>query len=315
MIEIAIPLSYNKEYIYDIVDIINSGKYSYNKEYKISSFFGSFNNCIWNGGRSNRDKIFSLNDIKNEIEKLNNNDFSIFYTFSNRLILKEEQLKDKLGNYLLSIANNSKNGVIITSDFFYNYIKKNFPKMKTVYSVTNNNIDIDSFNNFSKIYDDLVLDFRLLKNENALNNIEQKNKTIILLNDMCNTNCKMLNKHTLLISNFNINYKDGLKFKYKCIKKENIKTYKEEIEYFIKKLKNEDMNLSFLKKEDINKFIINGFSKFKLSARGTENEVLVFYLFYYFIKEENYKIIIEYLKNKYTGIDFDFILEALNETK
>ena len=108
-----------------------------------------------------------MEECEKEIKTLNKLGFQIFYTFSNRLILKKH-LKNKLGNYLLQIANDERNGVIIGSKVFYSFLKKEYPKFKTVYSITNNNLNIDSYNKLSNKYDELVLDFRLIKNKENL---------------------------------------------------------------------------------------------------------------------------------------------------
>lgn len=314
MINFVIPISYGKQFVLDLVKIINSGEYSFNKDYKIVGFFGSFNNCIWNGGRLNSDSIISLEECEKEIKTLNKLGFQIFYTFSNRLILKKH-LKNKLGNYLLQIANDERNGVIIGSKVFYSFLKKEYPKFKTVYSITNNNLNIDSYNKLSNKYDELVLDFRLIKNKKNLNKLKQKNKIVIILNDVCNINCKIIEKHTIFISYSNIN---NLKFSSRCVfRKTNIHSYKDEIKFFVDNLNGiNSEQINFIRKEEVYDFYIkNGFTNFKISSRGSENEVLLFFMFYYFIKNEKYLEVITKLKEKYTTLDFDFIFEALNEIK
>lgn len=42
MINFVIPISYGKQFVLDLVKIINSGEYSFNKDYKIVGFFWFF---------------------------------------------------------------------------------------------------------------------------------------------------------------------------------------------------------------------------------------------------------------------------------
>ena len=125
--------------------------------------FGGIN-CLWHGGRFIQ-KEYSLDEIENTISLYNTKGIPCRFVFSNHKITKED-LNDKLSNDILDIlSKNELNGVIISSDLLYEYIRNKYPKMKIVCSViktcveTNNwiNETPELYNSLCEKYDFVVL--------------------------------------------------------------------------------------------------------------------------------------------------------------
>lgn len=80
------------------------------EDVKISAVYGSFPNCIWNGGRANYGAI-NRPIMQQTIEELNKRGIAVRYTFTNPL-LEEKHMSDVYSNICLELADNGKNEVL-----------------------------------------------------------------------------------------------------------------------------------------------------------------------------------------------------------
>ena len=244
------------------------------KDYNISAVFGSFENSIWNGGRVNdRSLNLSFQQMKKFINLANENELSVRYTFTNSFI-NERFLNDEISNKLMDIANNGMNGVIVNSPLLFNYLKSKYPNFHYVYSTTNCTLDAEGYNNNYDIYDILVLDWRVNKNIDFLNNLKKIDKIEILINNTCPIACKNVKNHYINTDIKNL-YFDKFKIPpYPCLMK---KTYRQLFEkykqhfyadfsIFLECLKAKANPL--FSREELNEYISKGFNKFKISGRS-----------------------------------------------
>ena len=293
--------------------IMKENQSLFNKDYKISVFYGSFENSIWNGGRANKPFDISFDDIKNNIDLINQNGISVRYTFTNSLI-KSNHLNDQISNKLMELANNGMNGVIVASEDLYNYLKEKYPNFHYVYSITNCSLNIEDYNKAYDKYDTLVLDQRLNKNIDFLKKLKGKEKIEILINHFCPINCPNIKKHYLSYSIYNLY---NIKENYNCLlekdtfkvinylKEKNIDTKLIDYYLFLKALKKG--NESLITREELKWYINNGFNKFKISSRHIAYECIILIYVYYFSKEGCSNKIFDILKNTKFGKYSEFV--------
>lgn len=146
---------------------------------------------LWNGGRKGEINL-SLLDIEKYIEQMNSIQVPCFTTFTN-YFLTEESLNDELGNSILDIlSQNTNNGVIISNDTLYNYIKKNYPSLKTKCSVLKSTYEnyTHNINWYKRMLDkfDVVVTHPDLP-FNLYEELPEKSRIEILVNELCRKNC------------------------------------------------------------------------------------------------------------------------------
>ena len=101
---------------------------------EIGSIYGAPADCIWGGGRAG----FGENDPKEVLALMQEYGVSARLTFSNSL-LKEKHLSDRKCNALCALLEENKdvqNGVIVHSDLLLEYLKKHYPHLYFVSSIT-----------------------------------------------------------------------------------------------------------------------------------------------------------------------------------
>lgn len=178
--------------------------------------------CIWNSGRVLRHLMCDAEEIRTaglEYEKRN---IAMYYTFTN-LNLREEHLKDALGNALLTFATNhnptKRNAVIMASDVLYDYVRKEFPTLRTVSSIlkiTNGGGKgkIDVYKRLAEQYDEVMVHPDDVLNDDLLEKIEDKERHILLVNEYCIRHCPLRAFHYSSLSAMALDFLgyDGTEF-------------------------------------------------------------------------------------------------------
>ena len=257
----------------------------------IGGIYDSFPGCEWNGGRIKLES-YSLptqSNIINTIKYFNQLNIPCCFTFSNNLINKED-LDDVIGNFILKIAYNNINQIILSNDLLKEKIKKEYPNYKLISSTTKilNNINLLENELKNEDYYLVVPDISL-NNTDELFNISQPQKCEILLNDTCFGKCPYRKDHYIHID--------------KTIKKQNVEKYI--CQYQTLKRKNFyellESNPSHITKEKLyGTYIEKGFNNFKIVGGRECNdfEILEFYLYYMakpeFINTIRYNILREF---------------------
>ncbi|MDR0919915.1 MAG: hypothetical protein LBM93_11855 [Oscillospiraceae bacterium] len=248
---------------------------------RVASVYGDFPLSLWNGGRIEEVAI-DPKIYPKIIEDFNSWGVPIRYTFTNPLIT-EEHLDDKYCNYLLKIAHNGLNEVIVVSPILEEYIRKNYPKYPVVSSTCKHIEDKDELlAELKKDYKMVVLDYNLNNQFDFLETIEEKDKCEFLCYEVCIPNCPRRHEHQNNIGQNSINYinhlKTGEKFTpipFHCDNGEKYSLY-DVLDY-----------PTVITPEGIfDKYVPMGFSNFKLESRATEIIALADFYAYYLAKPE-----------------------------
>ena len=257
------------------------------KDTNISAVYGTFFNSKWNGGRGSKPKKVNYKEAYLFIKQMNELGISVRFTFTNPLIT-EKELDDNIGNTLMKLGNNGMNGVIVASDILFKYLKKKYPRFHFIASTTKCLLNIEDYTND---YDITVLDYRLNKNENFLNNIEDKHKIEILVDELCPISCKYRKQHYENIGKFNLGYKNVCCY---CLDPKN--NLIENIDF----QKNKEVHSeTVLTNEEIDSLYSKGFNKFKLLGRFlADKKFIINSYIYYLIKPECKKIVEKVFKKE-----------------
>lgn len=189
-----------------LVESMNNHAEWYCDNIKIASFFGSFPNAIWNGGRCEFGKI-DLPRFEDIVGIVNSLGIAIRYTFTNCLI-KEEHLSDEYCNRLMSICNNGMNEILVNSPLLESYLRTNYPRFKYILSTTSLTRGIQAINEACNNYDLVVADYRDVRNNTFLEGITSREKVEILLNEACLLDCIYRGPHYEDISRSQLNSND-----------------------------------------------------------------------------------------------------------
>lgn len=242
------------------------------------AFYGSFNNAIWQGGRSMIGMQPSPLYIEDTIHKINDAGVAVRFTYTNSLI-EESHLNDTLCNLTMELANNGMNEVLVNSPILEKYLRANYPNFKYILSTTACERNVDKINEATKKYDLVVIDFRDNKNKSFLEKIEDKDKIEILVDEICPATCRFRKKHYEIISN--VCCLQGNLAEDKCME-----TNKQTIKNFYESLKvNASTGLTC--EEIYGDYLSMGFRNFKLEGRKVKPLFVFESLIYYLVKSES----------------------------
>ena len=229
--------------------------------------------CTWNSGRVLKHLMRDAEEIRAaglEYEKRN---IAMYYTFTN-LNLKEEHMKDPLGNAMLVFAGNhnptKRNAVIMASDALYNHVRKEYPKLRTVSSIlkiTNGGGKgkLDVYKRLADQYDEVMVHPDDVLNYDLLEKIEDKERHILLVNEYCIRHCPLRPYHYSSLSDMSLDYfgYDGSDFD----KRQNTNGCKD----MGTLLTHEKHSVLALTTAEIKRLRDMGFRHFKMQGRGHAN--------------------------------------------
>lgn len=240
------------------------------------TFYDMPNNCVWNGGRINRD--ITLTD--NIIETYNKYHHGICLGFTNSVIL---DVGDVTGNKLLEqVASQNPHklhGVVLMSETLRRHIRKNFPDLKLTYSITGHpTTDQLNFEGYYKEleakYDVIVPKYSHLKQ--VLELLEagklDGSKYEILVNDNCNVTCQFYSEHFAQISHMNSTH-------HKPWEEVHDQSYQVEIKPKTKIIqKTGNCVQDNIKYDTLRRFRDAGVTHFKISGRDLEDDSFEYFL-------------------------------------
>lgn len=247
---------------------------------KISSVFGNFHYCPWDGGRN---FLYYSQQTKEDIQRISKiyNDCGIplRLVFTNPAIQLDD-LDNRYCNMILRELNNGMNEVCVNSDLMENYIRENYPDYKIISSTTKRiTSPSEALKEIEKDYFQICLDYDLNHNIEFLESIpkENRNKIEFLSNAICRPGCPIRKQHYFYTG---ASQRTWLKEKYDihpgCNIKENV-THPSKL--------GKENNLSL---EDIEKYNKMGFKYFKLEGRTLPSATVLGCYLYYFVKPEAY---------------------------
>ncbi len=168
----------------------------------------------WNSGRVLPHLLRSGDEIELCIKSWLERKVAIDLTFSNPF-LTEEHLKESLGNSLLEVLERlnptRENGVIMSSDILYSHVKKNYPKIKTVSSILKVTMEkgggkLDYYKGLADLYDKVMIHPNDNANYKLLEQLEDKNRYEIIVNENCARQCAIRHKHYESLSKTALNF-------------------------------------------------------------------------------------------------------------
>lgn len=245
---------------------------------KVSSVFGNFQYCIWDGGRNfahyNQASEEEILDIK---EAYNHFLVPVRFVFTNP-ILEKKHLDDRFGNLCLEIFHDNKNEIVVNSPLMEDYIREKYPKYKIVSSTTKRITNPDKFIEELKNpdYYQVCLDYDLNKNMELINSIpkELRIKCEFLINAICPPHCPQRKEHYAKTGHAHLTYLRDRYQNDKCgITESSIHP----------SVLGKGNNFTI---EEVNQYHDLGYRYFKLEGRTLQSlDVLLMYC-YYMIKPE-----------------------------
>lgn len=161
---------------------------------EIASFFGTFPQSLWNGGR-NASGTTKLKFAEHAIKSFNNAGIPLRFTFTNP-VLEKKHLKDKFCNDVMKLADNGMNEVIVFSPILEEYIREKYPNFKLTSSTCKRITDIEALTaELEKDYKLVVVDYDFNNKFDLLEKIPHKEKCELLINPCCNPECSMRSEH------------------------------------------------------------------------------------------------------------------------
>lgn len=245
---------------------------------RIASFYGTFKNTVWAGGRLSLGMMVSPIDMERTIHKINDAGIAARYTFTNNM-MEERHLNDTLCNLAMEIADNGKNEVLVNSPVLEKYLREQYPNFKFIQSITACQHSIEKINEATEKYDLVVIDFHDNRNMDFLEKIKNKNKIEILVDGLCPNSCNRSKEHYSNISRINC-LQGNANHEYSCL------INKESSKNFYKGLRQrKENNLTF---EEVYKdYFDMGFRHFKLVGRNEFSFYVLESLVYYLVKPEH----------------------------
>lgn len=229
--------------------------------------------CEWNSGRVLTQLIRTAEEIRTaglEYEKRN---IAVYTTFTN-LYLEEKHMKDRLCNAMcvfLSRHNpTGRNAIIAASDVLRQHIRQEYPALKLVSSIlkiTNGGGKgkIDVYKKLAEEYDEVMVHPDDVLNYDLLEQIEDKERHILLVNEYCIRNCPLRPLHykTLSESAFNFLSYDSSEFE----KRQSTNGCQD----LMTLLTDPKRSVLCLNTPEIQRLRDMGFRHFKLQGRGHNN--------------------------------------------
>ncbi len=159
--------------------------------------------CAWNSGRVLKHLLREAEEMRAAGLEYEQRGIAMYLTFTN-LLLREEHLKDPLGNALCTFATNhnptGRNAVILASDLLRDHIRREFPKLRLVSSILKITTErgkgkLDVYRRLADEYDEVMVHPDDALNYPLLEQLEDKERHIVLVNEYCIRNCPLRGLH------------------------------------------------------------------------------------------------------------------------
>lgn len=164
--------------------------------------------CEWNSGRVLTQLIRTAEEIRTAGLEYEQRNISVYTTFTN-LYLEEKHMKDRLCNAMCTFFSRhnptGRNAVIVASEVLRQHIRKEYPTLKLVSSIlkiTNGGGKgkPDVYKQLAEDYDEVMVHPDDVLNYDLLEQIEDKERHILLVNEYCIRNCPLRPLHYKTLS-------------------------------------------------------------------------------------------------------------------
>lgn len=268
-----------------IADLIKSTPEYFREGFRIASFFGS-PAVKWNGGRMILGNFYP-DRAKAILDGYNSRGIPYRFTFTNPAVT-EPDLFDKDCNYLLNIADNGMNEVIVNSPLLENYIRQTHPQMKITSSTCKCIRGMDEVKEeLAKPYSLVVLDYNFNNDFEALEKLtpEERKRCELLINSVCMPNCPRRKEHYKYIGDVQIRINELREMSPEQRAAEDIREW--DCEYRVSNPFEVPPSKLRISADDVfGKYSEMGFENFKIEGRATNMMVLGESLVEYLAKPE-----------------------------
>ena len=159
----------------------------------VESLYGSFPNCLLNGGRTFVRERASAADIERTFCILEEYGVVPRLTFTN-MHATPEMLRDPYVDAIFSAAARHGGQVIAYADFVADYARERF-SMPTVLSTTREITDADELNRQLERYDYVVLNYNLNKRRDVIAAVKAPERLEVMVNEFCMPGCPRRAEH------------------------------------------------------------------------------------------------------------------------
>ena len=269
-IHFYVPDFYNNAPLYMLLaDFIEHIPQWFYDDFDIAAAYGSFPNCIWNGGRTSFGNV-DADTMEKVVTELNNRKIAVRHTFTNPLI-EEKHLNDIFANICLQTSDNGMNEVLVNTQVIEDYVRAYYPGFKIISSTTKCLKTVEDVEaELKKDYFLVVLDSSLNNNPDIFN-IEGRDRLEVLVDHACQVDCPNRTAHYNDVGRSQLAYRNS---KFKC---PFISATFEDI------MKREH---SITRELMTTKYVPGGFRHFKLDGRAFGAEKLVDSLLYFMVLPE-----------------------------
>lgn len=229
--------------------------------------------CIWNSGRVLGHLQRTAEEIRAAGQSYAQRNIATYYTFTN-LHLKEEHLKDAMGNAMLKFAvrhnPTKRNAIILASDCLRDHVRKEYPDLKVISSIlkiTNmhGKGKLDVYRQLADEYDEVMVHPDDVLNYDLLEKIEEKERHILLVNEYCIRNCPIRHLHYRDLSDNSLDFAGHDSNLFQAKQKVN------GCQDLFTVLTSDTKGVLALNTPEIKKLRDLGFRHFKLQGRGHTN--------------------------------------------
>ncbi len=235
--------------------------------------------CAWNSGRVLRHLMREAEEMRAAGLEYEQRGIAMYITFTNQL-LREEHLKDPLGNALCTFASNhnptGRNAVILASDALSEHIRREFPKLKQIFSILKitgerGKGSLETYQRFAERCDEVMVHPDDVFNYPLLEQLEDKERYILLINEYCIRNCPLRPLHYRELSHTALDFMgyDSSEFE----KKQNTNGCRS----LYTLLTDEKRSVLALSTPEIARLREMGFRHFKLQGRGHANAASILF--------------------------------------
>ena len=250
--------------------------YAFYENREINEIYDAFPGAIWNGRSNLFGKPFlsiqDIQELKNKIEALN---LHLNLTWNNHLI-DEVDIHDKYCNIITEIFHDSNHSITVASPILFKYLKEKYPNFCFYKSVIVSNNKEKFLTPLDDTYDIYLFPPTDNKNFDLLTKIPEENKAKIefLCDDACFPNCNKANHYNIANYCFK-NYSCSL----------NINNFECPIDWRFARYNTKRWPTT-INPEDIDFYIRQGFTHFKMAGRGNTPIFLYYKICKYLVKPE-----------------------------
>lgn len=234
--------------------------------------------CAWNSGRVLRHLWRDAEEIRVAGESYAQRQIAMYLTFSNTLLEKKD-MDDVCGLSLLTfIAKHNptrRNSVIVASECLRQLVREQFPELHLVSSILHitqcgGKGRLDIYRRLAEEFDEVMVHPDDVLNISLLEQLEDKERYILLINEYCIRNCPLRPLHYRTLSQMSTNFlADTSSFDEKQMKNgcQNLVTL----------LSDSSRSVLALNTPEIQRLRDLGFRHFKLQGRGHSNATLILF--------------------------------------